>query len=134
MKGEDQAAKQAVLNVCQLMVDCLVENVLSLDESSGEYSLNLLLKPTHGIVIDMYGILNKAVVILVLPGAIPPNSVCGLETSNIVSDLFSVAEILLSFKKVPRFHLVYSLSFKVSKISATLNKSLYWMSPDHMIY
>ena len=36
LKAEDQAAKQAVLNVCQMMVDCLVENVLRLDESSSE--------------------------------------------------------------------------------------------------
>ena len=35
LKNEDQSATQAVLNVCQLMVDCLVENVLSLDENSG---------------------------------------------------------------------------------------------------
>ena len=37
LKNEDQSTKQAVLNVCQMMVDCLVENVLSLDENSGMY-------------------------------------------------------------------------------------------------
>ena len=37
LKNEDQAATQAVLNVCQMMVDCLVENVLTLDENSGVY-------------------------------------------------------------------------------------------------
>ncbi len=35
LKNEDQTATQAVFNVCQKMVDCLVENVLSLDENSG---------------------------------------------------------------------------------------------------
>ena len=37
LKNEDKSATQAVLNVCQMMVDCLVENVLSLDENSGVY-------------------------------------------------------------------------------------------------
>ena len=36
LKNEDKAATQAVLHVSQLMVDCLVENVLSLDENSGK--------------------------------------------------------------------------------------------------
>ena len=36
LKSEDQNAVQAVLSVCQSMVDCLVEILLTLDENSGE--------------------------------------------------------------------------------------------------
>ena len=36
LKTEDKAAVKAVLDVSQLMVDCLVESLLALDETSGE--------------------------------------------------------------------------------------------------
>lgn len=36
LKSEDQTAVQAVLTVCQAMVDCLVEVLLALDENSGK--------------------------------------------------------------------------------------------------
>lgn len=35
LKSEDQGAVKVVLEVCQMMVDCLVENVLTLDENAG---------------------------------------------------------------------------------------------------
>ena len=35
LRTEDQAAVRAVLDVSQLMVDCLVESLLTLDETSG---------------------------------------------------------------------------------------------------
>ena len=36
LKTEDRAAVKVVLDVSQLMVDCLVESLLTLDETSGE--------------------------------------------------------------------------------------------------
>ena len=36
LKTEDQTTVRALLEVSQLMVDCLVESLLTLDETSGE--------------------------------------------------------------------------------------------------
>ena len=36
LKTEDKSAVKVVLDVSQMMVDCLVESLLSLDETSGD--------------------------------------------------------------------------------------------------
>ena len=35
LKTDDKSSVQLVLKVCQMMVDCLVETLLTLDETSG---------------------------------------------------------------------------------------------------
>lgn len=35
LKNGDQGAVKGVVEVCQMMVDCLVENMLALDENTG---------------------------------------------------------------------------------------------------
>ena len=35
LKSGDQGAVKGVVEVCQMMVDCLVENMLALDENTG---------------------------------------------------------------------------------------------------
>ena len=41
IKSDDSAAVRSVIEVCQMTVDCLVENVLTLDESAG-WAINML--------------------------------------------------------------------------------------------
>ena len=36
LKTDDKSAVKVVLDVCQMMVDCLVESLLTLDETAGE--------------------------------------------------------------------------------------------------
>ena len=43
LKSEDQSAVQAVMSVCQSMVDCLVEILLTLDENSSKIIKSIII-------------------------------------------------------------------------------------------